>query len=154
MYFRTWLFDAFYLLLSYVEHKNFPKAWRKNEQNWFTCIWIKILRDLVLKTNDVVNVWAFIFFEIWILAAWICKRISFKNIWRTKLDPVSLTYQKQCIKLSGKDPLFVVLLLIRTADNWRVKCTMSNNHDERMNCNEYDIWLKIHHINKYFTKYN
>lgn len=71
MYFRTWLFDAFYLLLSYVEHNNFPKAWRKNEQNWFTCIWIKILRDLVLKTNDVVNVWAFIFFEIWILAAWI-----------------------------------------------------------------------------------
>lgn len=43
------------------------------------------------------------------------KRISFKNLGKTKLDPVPLTCQKQCIKSPGKDP--TVCCFIAKKDN-------------------------------------
>lgn len=74
------------------------------------------------------SVFVFLFLNMNYISILCVKRISFKNLGKTKLDPVPLTCQKQCIKSPGKDPTVCCLLLKRTTADKHVKCTMSNHH--------------------------
>lgn len=61
------------------------------------------------------SVFVFLFLNMNYISILCVKRISFKNLGKTKLDPVPLTCQKQCIKSPGKDP--TVCCFIAKKDN-------------------------------------